>query len=67
MLVVINTAFTISLVLLANAEPEAQFGGRLGFPSIGGPLKLRLMSLYIPLVRGSTFQDQVLHLLITSV
>ena len=46
MLVVINTAFTISLVLLANAEPEAQFGGRLGFPSIGGPLKLRLTSLH---------------------
>ena len=37
--------FHISFLLLhpagGSAEPEAQFGGRFGFPSIGGPLKLR--------------------------
>merc|ERR1719237_425133 len=33
-----------------SAEPEAQFGGRFGFPSIGGPLKLRgTLHLAVPL------------------
>merc|ERR1740123_654688 len=48
----LTLTFASSLLLLTegNAEPEAQFGGRLGFPSIGGPLKLRgTLHLAVPL------------------
>ena len=44
-------SFSISLLLFTShsvegkAEPEAQFGGGLGFPSIGGPLKLRYLEV----------------------
>ena len=35
--------FSLALFALASADPEPQFGGRFGIPSIGGPLQLRWM------------------------